>query len=404
MRLINFFFFLAVIASSVSHGAPTKLRVALFPYLPSGDDVSNEALRARLEREFETANPDIDVEIRKFDPVNDDFYDPLWLAGLLRAGDGVDLLEIDTVLLGSLLDLEAIAPWDADLVKSDWQPIAAEACRIRGQIFGVPHWMCGHFIMTPYEAVAKAETADELVQNLERAKEGTRNLAGNLLGSWNTAALYIDSWADSRSDADLSAALTVPLDPNVLRQFVRVAQQGAFNGTNPCIDKTYDDNPNLAAEEFGRGEADALLGWSERLHYAVRAGADSKKLFVSSACLGDGNDPLWFVDAIVLRNDGGDEQPVRDARRRAAKKFVTYLNAPSTFEWIHSAEDLGNERAPRYLIPATKSAYRTGQIGQDPVMMQIQPLLGRGTFFPRHQLPGARRAIGADVKAAWAPK
>jgi hypothetical protein len=63
-----------------------ELKVALFPYLPSASNGSNAQLTARLEKEFEARNPDVDLILRPLDPVNDDFYDPLWIAGQLKGG------------------------------------------------------------------------------------------------------------------------------------------------------------------------------------------------------------------------------------------------------------------------------------------------------------------------------
>ena len=375
-----------------------SLRVALFPYLP-GADAQNEALRVRLESEFEALHRDVDLDLRRFDP-NEDFYDPLFVGNLLRGADAYDIVEVDTVLLGALLDMEAISAWTGNLTRNDWNPIAAEAGRVDGRIYGVPHWMCGHFIMTQSQVVAHARTLDELILELEGVNSHTRNLAGDLLGSWNTAALYLDAWADTRSEAP-QVALGMPLDTNVVTCLVRLAGQGNFEGRNPCIDGTYKKAPALAAEEFGTGHADALLGYLERLYYAT-AYLDPAKILIASAPLGDGSDPLWFVDSLVYRNDQDDEDPQAiAAKRSAARQFVDYLSAPSTFGWIHAGEDIGPGSRRRYLIPATNSAMTATGIVNDPVMQQLRPMLTRGTSFPRNQLPGTRRAISAKVQAAW---
>jgi hypothetical protein len=63
-----------------------ELKVALFPYLPSASNGSNAQLTARLEKDFEARNPDVDLILRPLAPVNDDLYDPLWIAGQLKGG------------------------------------------------------------------------------------------------------------------------------------------------------------------------------------------------------------------------------------------------------------------------------------------------------------------------------
>jgi thiamine pyridinylase len=409
---------LAILASCLVVATRTiaqtvELKVALFPYLPSASNGSNSQLTARLEREFEARNPDVDLILRPLDPVNDDFYDPLWIAGQLKSG--VDLVEVDTVLLGTLLDLEVISPWPSNLPTSDWNMIALEASRHQNQIFGVPHWMCGNFIISRHASIKDARSLDSLTSILTGLNTPQRNLAGNMVGSWDTASLFLDAWADTRSERDTTLALSVPLDPLVLGQVVQFAALGALGSSNPCTDGTYRDDPKLAATDFAKGEADALFGYSERTHYAVMAGAKPEELHITSAPIGNGSDPLWFVDTLVLRNyppapSGSTaseqeryNQGIAD-RKKAALRFTEYLNSPETFSWIHKSEDLSPESPCRYLIPASRTAFGAPAIAQDPVMKQIEPLVTQGTFYPRTQLPGIRRSMTKEIRAAWSPK
>jgi len=68
------------------------------------------------------------------------------------------------------------------------------------------------------------------------------------------------------------------------------------------------------------------------------------------------------------------------------------------------SEDLGKDAARRYLIPATRSAFRAQAIAEDPIMKQIRPLVSQGTFFPRFQLPGLRRGMVTEIRAGWSRK
>jgi thiamine pyridinylase len=387
-----------------------KLRVALFPYLP-GKNL--QALAQRIEREFEALNQGIDLELRPFS-AKDDFYDPLFLASLLKGDHPYDVVETDGVLLGTLMDLEAIAAWndgpDGPSTK-DLSPMALAECTSFGRLYGVPHWMCGYFIMTRNESVARARTLDEFTRSLEQADGARVNLVGDLLGSWDTAAIYLDAWADKHS-ADPQAALSGVLEPDVLQAVARLARHGALMGhddgrvilakENPCTNKTLDDN-SRAPEQFGKGEADALFGYSERLHYAVDNGLSPKDAFINCAPLGASSAPQWFVDALVYRNDRKDEDAqAKAAKRSAATKFANYLNSTTTFGWIHAGEDLGAGASPRYLIPACLGAFRDKRLADDPIMKQIERLLLRGTCFPKARVPGVRRTITAEVEKAWA--
>jgi len=396
------------LASSPHSNEATKLRVALFPYLPFTNDETNEALRARLESEFETTCPDVDLELRKFD-YNDDFYDPYWVAGLLKSE--TDIVEIDTMLLGALLDMEAIAPWPDPRLAADAHQIAVEAGRYQGHLYAIPHWMCGHFIVSQYESVTTSRSLQELIAALEGLNTQRPNLVGDLVGSWNAPAIYLDAWADTRSEQEISSAVGLPLDPVVLRSLSDFAAQGFTNGKNPCTNGDYHYN-NDAAVAFGKGMADSLFGYSERLFYSVRAGADPTTLHITSVPLGEGTDPLWFVDSLVLRvyPEPDDALPTAERERyageirkklAAAQSFVAYLNNSRTFEWIHTSEDLGAGSPARYLIPASRSAFRARAFSGDPIMQQILPLLDRGTFFPRFNLPGVRRGMESAIRDSW---
>jgi thiamine pyridinylase len=216
-------------------------------------------------------------------------------------------------------------------------------------------------------------------------------------------ALYLDAWADSRSTSLLLSALRVPVDTDVVAGLRDLFAQGAVGDTNPCLDGTYDDN-NLAPEIFGTGNADALLGYSERLHYAVQTKAqpgklDPSSILIASAPLGEGTDPIWFIDAFVTPRsfDKSVPEEQQSARRAGAKRFISYMNDAQTFAWIHQSKDLGADAAPRYLLPATRSAFGVPAIAQDPIMQQIRPLLDQGTFFPQHQIPGIRRVMRDQV-------
>lgn len=385
----------------------TTLRVAMFPYLPSLGKQGE--LARRIEQDFETLHPDVDLELQLDPGLN--YYDPFLVAGWLksRTSDGrpkqpFDLVEIDTVLLGTLVDMEAVSEWPnepANLIRT-----AYEAACLDGRQYGVPHWMCGHFIVTKDPVIAGATSISELTAAMKRANTPHPNLVGNLAGSWNTAAIYLDAWVDSGAGTSPSSALRLPLDSTVVNELVSFASQGMNAGANPCIDGTFDDDaqPELAAKRFGAGNADALFGYSERLHVAQRYGLDPSSVFVRSAPLGRSAYPLWFVDAWVAPVYDDEIVPTSSQlqRRDAARKFVAYMNAPSTFEWIHlHADATCVPPVPRYLIPATISAYEGTALARDPVMKQIRPLLDTGTFFPQYRLPGLRRALSSEVRSAW---
>ncbi len=86
-------------------------------------------------------------------------------------------------------------------------------------LYGVPHWLCNHFIMSRSESVRQARTTTALVQALSDLGTPEPNTAGDMLGSWNLPSLYLDGWADRHGGETLrSAVTTASYDSTVLKQ------------------------------------------------------------------------------------------------------------------------------------------------------------------------------------------
>jgi len=387
-------FFLAavfVVVPGQAQTSPTKtqLRVALFPYIPDAVGEKNVEMLARIEREFEARNPTVDLVLRPLDKINDDFYDEATLTNWLRtepAKGGYDLVEVDTVVLGQLISLNLVAPWNDPPGMSDWHPVGKAASAVNGKLYGVPNWLCGHFIFTRDKQIAKAKSVTALLAAFDKADPNIPNLVGDLVGSWNMPALYLDAWADTYGTSGVASAITPTLDPTVMKTFKLFSKQCEIGGKNPCLGPEFNDN-DVSAQEFATGKADAFLGYSERLNYILRNGGRAGQVRISSAPLGEGKRPLLFVDVFVLRHDCGA------SCQQAASRFAAYMNAPETKEWILMGRDKNTDAVPRYVIPATLSAFETPRVKKDDYYRSLRKEIDGGAPYPANGLPAARTAI-----------
>lgn len=372
-------------------GERTVLRVISYPWIPDAGDDGFQRLTAHLEADFESRFPDIDLQLRPIADsfgvyeVEDDTGGPgqlvRWLTDDIIASDdhqvesGYHLVEIDTLMLDQLDTRGIIRAWPA-VDTSDWHPAGQQAATIDGRLLGVPRLLCGHFVISRDPDVLAATTVDELITALQALPGDRRRLAGDFLGSWDATALYLDAWQDTYPDAPLSDAFgpdgMLALDQGVLDGMKALAQECDFADANPCIDGTYDNwmDPDRAAREFGRGEAHALMGYTERLHYVLRASQeqdiDTDDLGITSIPMGSGSKPVLFADVYVMRADC-------DARcQEAAIAFVSYMNAPETQEYVMMSRDAGDGSIPRYLIPATRSALTDTVLAEDPFYIFIR--------------------------------
>jgi len=386
-----------------STGAKIPLRVPMYPYIPDAAGDGFKALAARIEADFELSHPNIDLEINP-PCFQDDFYEPAGIARSLN-GEGdcaYDVIETDTSILGELVASGSVRPWPRlpDGISFHPSGVTASQQTDPAVVYGVPHWLCNHFIMSRSESVRQAQTASALVQALVGLGTAEPDMAGDMLGSWNLPSLYVDAWADRHGGESLSTAVTTSsYDSAVLESLRAVVRTCAADGKNPCIDGTYNDfeNFDLPAQLFAQGKVDTMLGYSERLHTIIKslpAGASASALQISSAPLGEGNTPILFTDSYFLSAScTGDCE-------KAALEFTAYMSQPSTFEWILMSEDAPEAgRVPRYLLPATLDAYEAPKVRADPFYPVLATLTRNGVPFPNGGLLTIRKQMEADLKA-----
>ena len=357
-----------------------NLRVALFPYIPDAASDKYLSLRQVIETSFEKEHPNIDLSIRPLSQ-NDDFYDLEQLEKWLTSDESensYDVVEVDTVLLGDLVAKGLISPWESPPDKTDWQPVGTRAVTINEAIYGIPHLLCGHFLITRSQEIASADSFSELEQVFKAQGNQIRDLAGNFLGSWNLPALYLDAWKDSYPSRNVAFGLTEQLEPRIISGFKKLTSHCLQNGQNPCLDGTYDDwkKPTLAADEFSAGKADALFGYSERLHYVLKAADDDESILIAPAPLGEGNFPVLFVDAFVVRAESSPSVVM------AAAKFSRFMNSAKMQEVLLMSLDAPAGSVPRYLIPATKSAFDAPKVSVDRFYITIERALESSDPYP----------------------
>ncbi len=376
------------------------LRVPVYPYIPDAAGDQFASMLTRIEAEFEHSHPNIDLVLNP-SCFQDDFYDPAAIARSLK-GEGecnYDVIETDTIILRELVATGAVRPWSRLPQQPSWHSAGTAASTYEGSLYGIPHWLCSNVIISRDENVRRAKTVSDLLHALAARQTPVPDMAADMLGSWSLPALYIDAWADTNgAEHAESAVTTASYDPNVLDGVRRFAQACESNGSNPCTDGTYDNDPDLPAKRFAQGQVDAIMGYSERLYIILKnlpADRSASELKLSSAPLGEGDHPIVYTDSYFLsaRCTGECE--------RAALKFVEYMSRPSTFEWILMSEDApAGAQVPRYLVPATLDAYETPKVSQDPFYPVIAEEMEDGIPFPNGGLLNIRKQMRDDILEA----
>ena len=365
----------------------TTLKVALFPYIPDSAQDQYQTLLTRIEREFETENPNIDLVLKPLNPDEEGFYDletlKQWLSNSTNK-NGYHIVEIDTLLLGDLVKANVAKTWNNPENIQDWYPVGLKAVTINRNIYGIPHLLCGHFIFSRNEEVAKSKSVDQLLTILNSITPDIPNVAGDLTGSWNLPALYLDTWADTYGIKEINSALSPQLNPVVMTSFQKFAKDCQVGENNPCFDKYSDID--TGAEAFINNQVDTFFGYSERLNYILK-NSSNQDIQIGSLPLAENSNPILFVDALVLRKD------CDDTCQNAANKFAAYLDNPQTQEWILSSKDAGENTTPRYLIPATYSAFQTTSLRQNRYYQILAQVVNNAASYPNSGFPGVRKKL-----------
>jgi thiamine pyridinylase len=368
------------------------LRVSLFPWIPE-----KEAFASWIEGEFEKENPGIDVVIRPMDKANTDAGDlsydyDLTVKALMDAQspDHQDLVEVDTIILGKLVEAGAVQP--VSIESGDYYDFARRAVTIDGKVYGVPHWSCGYFIITTEEGVATAGTGEQLKAALVALGTASPDLGGDVIGSWGSVVSYADAFVDSYPQGDLATALRAPtLDPGVASSLAAVGSACNSSGTGLC---NRDDDDLV--RQFGAKRLDALIGYSERLNVLFSDPGNMKprdRIKITPAPLGAGKNAFFFTDALV-RSSACTSVQCQDS----ARKFAAFYSSATIMADSIMAADKGKGAVPRYLLSANREAMQQPAVAHDPIYRQLSPLLDSALPYPNQGIPEAR-ASGSIRKA-----
>lgn len=374
--------------------APLVIKAALFPYIPDSAGDKFASLIAKLESGFEAAQPGVDLQIT----INGDLdpYDSSaggTLSKLLGKGaDAMQIVEVDTVLMGTLVANDWVQP--SGISNPGALPAAWQAASVGGTAYGVPTYLCTNVVYSSSSAIGTAKNGTDLIGILSKIKPGVTPLVGNYKGSWTLPSTYVDAWADTNGAASATASFTIPLDPKTMGFFSSVVN-GCTSSTkaNPCLDGSYKQGAG-AETAFASGNAGGFIGYTEQL-FAIRHANPSAPLpAVISAPIGDGSNPLMFVDALVF-NPG-----CVGACLSAAQAFATYMSSVAVRNIIAFSQDGPQGTLPRYLLQANPSFYSSSPASSDPMYKAYTTIVNRATPFPNTGFPEGRTALNDALTAA----
>lgn len=390
---------LPAIADAPKDPSRFALKVALYPWIGDAQSWADY-----VEARFEAANPDIDLIVL---PMTESLgldvaYDVAHTAAALddpQSPGHQHLVEIDTLILGALRATGAIQPFH--LERPDTYRFADEAVRIEDETFGVPHWTCGYFVMSRHASLAKAKSAADLAGRLKALASPYPDLGGNIQGRWESPIIFVDAFLDTHPMAVAADAVgATRIDGRVSRALAAIGGACTSSGVNLC-----DREDESMDKAFARAELDALVAYSDALYLVFgqpNPALSPRDIHLAPAPFGDGDQPIFFTDALVLSRHCADA-----SCRDAARRFAEFYTDTAQFLVAMKALDVPepDRRSFRYVLPSRRAAMAAPEIAGDPIYRQIAPTLERARPFPNQGIPELKAAgtIGSAVDRLIGP-
>jgi thiamine pyridinylase len=230
-----------------------------------------------------------------------------------------------------------------------------------GVVYAVPHWLCGNFVFYRKgdNAIRDAATWTDLVKILaQRNKPLLFDMFGRLtIGEWYLTLLSDRIGVEAAQQAILA---NQPPNDDVLSDLKQILL-GCPTGY--CRSRTYHDRTGFYARAFIRGEAQAYVGYSETLHYALSELLSNCGL--GTSCLapdeiavrrlptvkGTASEGIGWVDGLALSKEA------TGATRDAAIKFIEFATSADGYKV--ALQPIFGE-GPRYLLPARTGVVPSG--------------------------------------------
>ncbi len=352
----------------------TTLRVALYPYVPN-----RHSLFHKIEKIFESRHPGVNLEL-----VEDSAFLEKYYSGGLQ--DTVaDVYEVDTILLSDLIQSGKIAP--ITLPSASFTNEAIAAVTRNGEVYGVPHWLCGNFLMYKKgdTEIERSKTWKDLNEVLKKRNESVFvDFKGkSTLGEWYLTAL---SGQQGLEHAQKHILESEDLDERAVR-FLASMLKSCPAGF--CRNDDLHERAGYYSRAFIAGKSSGYVGYSESIHYGIQYSIDN--CTNTSGCLSiddiavrrlpgfsepSVNEGIGWVDALAM------DSSLDVKMKNLATKFIEFMVSEEAYTVILEPEW---GEAPRYLIPA-----RTG------ITIQNAPLYD--SFYEAHSGRATGTLVGLNNK------
>lgn len=367
------------------------LNIAMYPFIPDSAEDNFDSLTHGLESKFAELYPNYNIKL-DFSKVAD-IYDPITICNWLE-NNTFDIVAVDAILLGSILDNCKLGPW-LNQNTEDWHQASLVSSTYNNQIYGIPHYLCSLFVFSLNEKIQQTNSIDELTKLLDSFNTPSPNMIhSGFIDSYVISSFYSIAQNQFNSNILSGQAVSSNYDEQSLSAIKTIFQQceeinSDGSKTNHCL--TFDQKPQIS--RFINGQADSMVGYFETLHSIASNNKEQTNIYFTTLNLSSQEaKPVIFTDIFIKSpNCKNDCESI-------ANKFAEFITKPEILEYIIMSKDVDNNAAhPRYVIPATKSALEQTEVKNDPYYKQVSPLIKNAMPIPNSGIPERRESLAAVI-------
>jgi len=385
---------ISFIAAQVVH---RPIKIIGYPYIP---DLNNDKLRGLadyLQDKFlvDTGRRiEILYDLSQF---NTDTYTPPDVQTALTTG-GYDMQEIDTIILGFLIDNNVISPMPSSVDFSDYTPqILNMVSDLNSVKWGAPSYTCTNIYFSYDASITGNHNGADFINWMQRTRApGQMGWTGDLSSEPDLRLEYQDGWRDSHPTGPwyptgYSGSMS-DIDMGVVNNIIALRDSCLDNmNTNRCTNGHYYLHPEQWYQDFVTNQSLVLQGFpeytSEILAQANHDVLNPTRLHtVSSALVGNGDEPFLFTDAWVISKSNCDTDC-----QSTAQIFLSWQKT-NWASMISLGKDLSPVR-PRFLAVAYQPFYSSTDVDALPLWAQ------KYYHFSNFEI---NRAVALDTYRYWA--
>ena len=266
--IISIFFLFTFSLVSYGKNGDDTLTYAVFSYLPDPG-----YYQEIIERRWAEMEPDIELVRADWNCYKD------------GAPDGIDVIMYDAVMRDTLIENGWIQPIDPDAVQEaeDIFPFALEDLTVDGDLYGIPVFLCGNFLIYDLDCAELAEA-----EHLTDCAYESEILVINSKSGSNRQQYIYEVLADTVREANASAGS----DSDDL---MSVIDQLAVD------DYEWEDDDDQVALAYDSGIGKGYIGFSESIRFLSER---ISRTGIKAISFSDQTDlPRVYVDAVAVNSE-----------------------------------------------------------------------------------------------------